>query len=107
MDNIIPCLKIFFIPEAVVPAIIIGLITAVIIFFSFKAETNKKMNRRVTMKFKKLLNADIIIHPTVNEGFIVKYGCTELTVTHYKTLIQILNEFLKDPDGCVREYNKD
>uniref|UniRef100_A0A6M3KAX6 Uncharacterized protein n=1 Tax=viral metagenome TaxID=1070528 RepID=A0A6M3KAX6_9ZZZZ len=58
------------------------------------------------MKFKKLFEDDIIIHPTINEGFIVKYRCTELVFTDYKTLIQTLNEFLKDPDDCIKEYIK-
>ncbi len=59
MDNIIPYLKIFFIPEEVIPAIVIGVVVAVILFFSFKKETKNyeelQEERLILIKRIKLL----------------------------------------------------
>ena len=58
------------------------------------------------MKFGKLINYGVTIHPTHNEGFIVKVGCAEFSFTNKNDLLIALEEYLDNPGEYEKEYNK-
>lgn len=58
------------------------------------------------MKFKKKIDHDITITPTVNGGFIVKVGCATLVYRLASELVSDLGKYLEDPEGVEKEYRE-
>ena len=57
------------------------------------------------MKFKKVLDRDIVISSSHNEGFIVKVGCCTLVYANVNSLIVDLEEYLTNPGAIDKQYD--
>jgi len=59
------------------------------------------------MKFKKQVPYEILITPTVNDGFLVKCGCVVAVYANHNDLIRDLREYLENPVEVQKQYNHD
>lgn len=59
------------------------------------------------MKFGRAIKYAILIEPTDNQGFIVKVGCGNFSFKNKFDLKDAINEFLDDPDGFEKLFNKE
>ena len=59
------------------------------------------------MKFKKQVPYEILITPTVNDGFLVKCGCVVAAYANHNDLIMDLREYLEHPVEVEKQYKHD
>lgn len=58
------------------------------------------------MEFGKIIKYKIVIDASSNQGFLVSVGCVHLAYSNKKDLLRDLEEYLDDPDGFEKEYDK-
>ena len=58
------------------------------------------------MKFGKAIPREITITPTTNMGFVVHSGCCIVCFKHYEDLIKALTDYLADPEGFEKDYQR-
>ena len=58
------------------------------------------------MKFGRAIPYGITIEPTANMGFAVHVGCCHVVFTEKNLMLDALAEYLADPKGMEREYNR-
>jgi hypothetical protein len=57
------------------------------------------------MKFKQVLNREIVISASHNEGFVVKVGCCTLAYGCADDLLRDLKDYLENSESIDKEYN--
>lgn len=58
------------------------------------------------MKLGRFIKYDIVIQASANNGFIARVGCATLVFADDESLLAGLREYLDDPDGHEKEYNR-
>ena len=58
------------------------------------------------MNLGKVIDHNIIIEASANNGFFVIVGCCRLAYTDKNQLIADLDEFLNDPERVEKEYTR-
>ena len=57
------------------------------------------------MKLGKVINYNITIEPSQNNGFIVKIGCGRFVAENVDSLLKQLTEYLSDPTKIEKRYD--
>jgi len=58
------------------------------------------------VEFNRRIPYNVVINPSINNGFVVRVGCAELHYQSVEAMLGDIKDYLVDPDRTIRAYNQ-